>query len=94
MFLNESKKYNTSNNTMTFIQENINKHAQICLNKINEDSLIIIQVLDVNSNEYSNNFLDPLFINVTNPDYLDSNGVKFILLNHMIRNIFIIILLK
>ena len=77
MFSDESKKYITSNNNMTVIQENINENAEICLNKIKEDSLIIMQVLDVNSNEYSNNFLDPLFINVTNPDYLDSNGVKY-----------------
>ena len=75
-FSDISKKYITSNNNMTVIQE-YNEHSVICLNKINNDSLIIIQVLDVSSNEYSNNYLDPLFINVTNPDLLDKNGVKY-----------------
>jgi hypothetical protein len=75
-FSDISKKYITSNNNMTVIQE-YNEHSVICLNKINNDSLIIIQVLDVSSNEYSNNYLDPLFINVTNPDLLDPNGVKY-----------------
>ena len=76
-FSDISNKYITSNDNMTVIQEYINKNSEICLNKINNDSLIIIQVLNVSSNEYSNNYLDPLFINVTNPDLLDPNGVKY-----------------
>ena len=73
----ESENYETSNDTMTVIQKYIDNKNFMCLHKINEDSLVLIQLLDVSSNEYSHNFLDPLFINVTNPDYLDSNGVKF-----------------
>ena len=73
----ESENYTTSNDTMTVIQEYFDNQKLMCLTKINEDSLVLIQFLDVSSNEYSHNFLDPLFINVTNPDYLDSNGVKF-----------------
>ena len=73
----ESKKYTSSNNFMTVIQEEMDDQSKICLNKKDQDSIIILQFLNVSSNEYSHNFLDPLFINVTNPDYLDSNGVKF-----------------
>ena len=77
IFFDTSNKYISSNNFMTVIQEEMDDQSKICFNKIDQDSIIILQFLDVSSNNKSHNFLDPLFINVTNPDYLDPNGVKF-----------------